>query len=181
MYKSINMCVCVYDSKLYSAILITTTTWPLDLNAPRFEGALRRERGHLGQQRVLAAQPDPLGRGGRVQLELHLHARRVAPRRTDGVLDHQRWGQGSRDHWPITAHLDGVEHGGREEQRRLAHGFAGVDCAGVWGAAQQTHGQVRRHVVKTRDLVRARTWARGHDDNTTISQYWKGKNTHTEG
>ena len=66
-------------------------------------------------------------------------------------------------------YLDGVEHGGREEQWRLAHGFAGVDCAGVGGAAQQTHGQVRRHVVKTRDLVRARTWARGHHNYTTVN------------
>ena len=87
-----------------------------DLDAPRFVSSLWREGRDAPDQLVLAAEPDPL-RGGRgVQLEV-LRDAALQPGAPDGGLD-------------------GVEHGGGQEERRFPHSFAGVDSPGVARTAQ---------------------------------------------
>ena len=96
-------------------------------------GQLRDPPGEL----VLAAQPDPL-RGGRgVQLE---------------VLGDAALLSGAPD-----GRLDGVEDGGRQEERRLPHSLAGVDCSRVGDASQEANIELRGDIIETGNFVRSGT------------------------
>ena len=108
-----------------------------DLDAPRFVSSLGRQGGYQPHQLVLTAQPDPLRRGRGVQLEV----------RGAGALQ-----AGAPD-----GGLDGVKHGGCQEQRRFAHSFAGVDGPGVANTAQQTNIKLGRNIVETGNFVSSRT------------------------
>ena len=108
-----------------------------DLDAPRFESSLSRQPRHSPQQFVLTAQSDPLRCGRGVQLEL-----RRAVALQAGAPD---------------GRLDGVEHGGCEEEWRLAHSFTGVNSPGVAHAAQQTNIELGWNIVETGNFVSSRT------------------------
>ena len=53
--------------------------------------------------------------------------------------------------------LDGVEDAGGEEQGRLPHGLARVNCAGVRDPTEKAHVELGRDVIETGDFVCART------------------------